>query len=85
VAINGDANESGTVGPWERRQKIAGGERSHQQCWIKQSVTGRYFPRYAFIEHGCSYGPFLIGALCPLVSMAPGRRLNIGEAFIALP
>ena len=40
---------------------------------------------YAADEYDCSYSPFVIGAFCPLLSLAPGRRLNIGEAFAALP
>jgi hypothetical protein len=52
---------------------------------IKQSVTGLLWEEYPARELDCSQSPFFIGALCPRISMAPGRRLNIGEAPVALP
>ena len=52
---------------------------------LNVTVTKRPCAAVCCERTGQQLRPFFHWCICPETSMAPGRRLNIGEALVALP
>jgi hypothetical protein len=79
------ANRIGLTTSADAQVHLSPDKQRHRRGRNEQGCDTRWWPGLSCERTMQQSRPFDQWCKCPMISMAPGRRINIGEAFGALP